>query len=119
MEKFFGGHFLTVCRLLNLNNNTNNYINILPFLLVLFRKGCIQFIKNDNISLELKKSKAAVFNIDDNKINVYLAANRHIWRISDGSCDIEDWSKDAKNQLCIEIHYILQYTHIENGYLIL
>ncbi len=28
--------------------------------------------------------------------------------LSEGSCDTEDWSKDAEN--------ILKYIHIENGY---
>ncbi len=35
--------------------------------------------------------------------------------ISEGSCDIEDWSNDAENSA---LHYRnkLQYIHIENSY---
>ncbi len=33
--------------------------------------------------------------------------------ISEGSCDTEDWSNDAKNS---EINDIWQYIHIENTY---
>ncbi len=29
--------------------------------------------------------------------NVSWAANQHIRMISEGSCDIEDWSNDAEN----------------------
>ncbi len=37
--------------------------------------------------------------------------------ISDGSCDTEDWSNDAKNSaLNTAINYILQDIHIENSY---
>ncbi len=37
--------------------------------------------------------------------------------ISDGSCDTEDWSYDAKNSaLNTAINYILQDIHIENSY---
>jgi len=31
--------------------------------------------------------------------NVSRAANHHIRLISDGSCDTEDWSNDAKNSV--------------------
>ncbi len=38
--------------------------------------------------------------------------------ISEGSCDTEDWSNDAKNSaLVTEIIYILQYIDRENSYL--
>ncbi len=34
--------------------------------------------------------------------------------ISEGSCDTEDWSNDAENQLRITgIHYILKYIQTE------
>ncbi len=37
--------------------------------------------------------------------------------ISEGSCDTEDWSKDAEIQLCItEINYSLKYIKIESSY---
>ncbi len=29
--------------------------------------------------------------------NVSLAVNQHIRKISEGSCDTEDWSNDAEN----------------------
>ncbi len=36
--------------------------------------------------------------------------------ISEGSCDIEDWSNDAKIQLCItRINYFLKRIKIENN----
>jgi len=35
----------------------------------------------------------------------------HIRVISEGSCDIEDWSNDAENS---GINYTLLYIHIEN-----
>ncbi len=34
-------------------------------------------------------------------INVYCAVNQHIRIISEGSCDIEDWSNDAENSALI------------------
>ncbi len=38
--------------------------------------------------------------------------------ISEGSCDTEDWSNDAKiSALITGINYILQYIDIENCYL--
>ncbi len=37
----------------------------------------------------------------DNIRNVYLAANQYIIMISEGSCDSEDWSNDAKNSALI------------------
>ncbi len=37
--------------------------------------------------------------------------------ISEGSCDIEDWSNDAENSaLIIEINYILKYIQIKKTY---
>ncbi len=37
--------------------------------------------------------------------------------ISEGSCDTEDWSNDAKNSALItEINYIFNYIKIENCY---
>ncbi len=37
--------------------------------------------------------------------------------ISEGLCDTEDWSNDAKIQRCItEINYILKYIKIGNQY---
>ncbi len=37
--------------------------------------------------------------------------------ISEGSCDTEDWSKDAKNPALITaINYILKYIQIESSY---
>ncbi len=37
--------------------------------------------------------------------------------ISEGSCDIEDWSNDAQNSALITgINYILKYIPIENRY---
>ncbi len=35
--------------------------------------------------------------------------------ISEGSCDTEDWSNDAKNS-AFRTHYILKYINIENQY---
>ncbi len=45
---------------------------------------------------------STVSNIDNNKkcflIKKYIyASNQHITLISEGSCDTEDWSNDAKN----------------------
>ncbi len=46
-----------------------------------------------------------------------FSANQHTRMISDGSCDTEDWSYDAKNSaLNTAINYILQDIHIENSY---
>ncbi len=54
----------------------------------------------------------SVLNIDNNnnnKKNVY----QHIRMISEGSCDIEDWSNDAENSSLITlINYILKYIQI-------
>ncbi len=51
-------------------------------------------------------------------INVCCAANQHIRMISEGSCDTEDWSNDAKNSALITgINYILQYIQIEDSIL--
>jgi len=37
--------------------------------------------------------------------------------ISEGSCDIKDWSNDAENTALITgINYIVKYIHIENTY---
>ncbi len=37
--------------------------------------------------------------------------------ISEGSCDTEDWSKDAENSALITgINYILKYIQIENSH---
>ncbi len=41
-----------------------------------------------------------------------------VWMISEGSCDTEDWSNDAKNTALITaINDILLHFHIENSYL--
>jgi len=38
--------------------------------------------------------------------------NHHIRRISEGSCDTEDWSNDAENSALITgINYTLYYTY--------
>ncbi len=44
-----------------------------------------------------------------------LSPDQHIKRISEGSCDTEDWSNDAKkNQLYNRnLNYILKYIKIE------
>ncbi len=34
-------------------------------------------------------------------INASWAVNYHTRMISEGSCDTEDWSNDAENQLCV------------------
>ncbi len=44
-------------------------------------------------------NRILVFNIDDNKINIFWAANLHIIMISEGSCDTEDWNNDAENSI--------------------
>ncbi len=53
-----------------------------------------------------------VLNIDNNNNNnknVY----QHISMISEGSCDIEDWSNNAENSALITaINYILKYIQI-------
>jgi len=61
-----------------------------------------QRIKN-NVSQFLQKIlSSTTVNIDNNNnnnnnINVSWAWNHHIWMISEGSCDTEDWSNDAEN----------------------
>ncbi len=48
--------------------------------------------------------------------NVSWAANQHIRKISEGSCDTEDWSDDAENSALITgINDILYYIKIENS----
>jgi len=37
--------------------------------------------------------------------NVSWAANHHIRLISEGSCDTEDWSNDARNLAQNKIHF--------------
>jgi len=46
-------------------------------------------------------SSITVFNIE-----ICLAANQHIRMISEGSCDIEDWSYDAENSALPSQEYI-------------
>ncbi len=41
--------------------------------------------------------------------NIYLASNQHIRMISEGSCDIEDWSNDAENSA---LHHRNEYNEI-------
>ncbi len=42
-------------------------------------------------------------------INISQAANEHIRKISEGSCDTEDWSNDAENTALITgINYIFK-----------
>ncbi len=70
-----------------------------------------------------EKMYSTVLNIDNNnnnnKKNVSWAANQHIWIISEGSCDTEDWSNDAENTALItEINYSLKYIQIESSYFI-
>ncbi len=49
--------------------------------------------------------------------NIYSAANQPIIRFSEGSCDTEDWSNDAKNSALITaINYILLCSRIEDSY---
>ncbi len=45
--------------------------------------------------------------------NVSWAANQHIRKISEGSCDNEDWSNDAENSALI--HFLLKYIKLENS----
>ncbi len=48
---------------------------------------------------------------------IIKAVNQHIRKISEGSCDIEDWSNDAENSALITaINYILLYICIEDSY---
>ncbi len=45
---------------------------------------------------------------------VFRAVNQYIRRISEGSCNIEDWSNDAENSALIAgINDILKYIQIE------
>ncbi len=46
-----------------------------------------------NIMVFKRKKKEI---INDDKINISQAANKHIM-ISEGSCDTEDWSNDDEN----------------------
>ena len=51
--------------------------------------------------------------------NVSWAEKLHIWMISEGSCDTEDWSNDAENSALRhrnKLAYVLKYIKIENGY---
>jgi len=44
--------------------------------------------------------------------NISRAANHHIRVISEGSCDTEEWSKDAENSALItekKIHFTIYY----------
>ncbi len=60
-------------------------------------------------------SSTTVFTIDHNIkykcINVSWAENQHIWMISEGSCDTQDWSNDAENLAYLLYKYftILQF----------
>ncbi len=51
--------------------------------------------------------------------NVSWAVNQHIIMISEGSCDSEDWSKDAENTAVRHRNklHVKTFIHLENRYL--
>ncbi len=66
------------------------------------------------ISVSTKILSTTVFNIDKNK-NVSWAANQHIRRISEGTCDTEDTERLLKIQLCHhnnKLHLKIYYNRV-------
>ncbi len=62
-------------------------------------KNIVLFKNSEKVSVCMKILFVCmkIFIDTDNNKNVSWAVNLHIRMISEGSCDTEDWSNDAKN----------------------